>query len=56
MKGTMGYQFVGTPVPTPMFTSAINNATIEEIKNLEDLDIWNHINLNSSYAQTTASL
>lgn len=39
MKGSMGYQFIGTPVPTPMFANAINNATIEEIKNLEDLDI-----------------
>ncbi|KAL4477052.1 hypothetical protein ABPG72_015365 [Tetrahymena utriculariae] len=39
MKGSMGYQFIGTPVPTPMIANAVNNATIEEIKNLEDLDI-----------------
>lgn len=40
----MGYQFIGTPVPTPMFANAISNATVEEIKNLEEIDIWNKKN------------
>lgn len=43
MYGSNKYQFIGTPVPTPMLNNAYTAAIQEKIEeNCDDLAIWKH--------------